>query len=77
LEDNIMTLVDDTWERDSQNTAPDATLSPHPLDRQGGNRNGRFAYNHNTPYFESKDIIAGVFAIAMLILPLTAAATGW
>jgi hypothetical protein len=77
LEDIIMTLVDDTWERESENRAPDATLAPHPFDRQGGHRNGRFAYNHDAPFFEPKDILAGAFATAMLILPLTAAATGW
>jgi hypothetical protein len=72
-----MTLVDDTWERESQNTAPDTLTSPHPLDRSPAHRNGLFSYNHNTPYFESVDIVAGAFAAAMLILPLTAAATGF
>jgi hypothetical protein len=55
-----MTLVDNTWERESLNTAPTA----------------RVHYRRDTAYFEALDIIAAAVATFMLLAPLTVSAYG-
>jgi hypothetical protein len=65
-----MTLVEDTWERESQNAAPSTTLSQD-------TRHARFGFGQNTRSFEALDIVAAVLATAMLLGPLIATTVGW
>jgi hypothetical protein len=67
---HIMTLVEDTWERESQNAAPGTTLSQD-------TRHARSGFGQNTSSFEALDIVAAVLATAMLLGPLTATTVGW
>ena len=57
-----MTLVDNTWERDSLNTAPTA--------------NARVHSRRDTAYFETLDIVAAAVATFMLLAPLAVSAYG-
>jgi hypothetical protein len=67
---HIMTLVEDTWERESQNAAPGTTLNQDM-------RHARSAFGQNTSSFEALDIVAAVLATAMLLGPLMATTVGW
>jgi hypothetical protein len=55
-----MTLADNTWERESLNSAPAA----------------RVHYRRNTAYFEPLDIVAAAVATLMLLAPLAVSAYG-
>jgi hypothetical protein len=76
-----MTLVEDTWERESQNAAPNTTLAHDTADgtlvRENNMRHARSAYGQNTSAFEALDIVAAALATVMLLGPLTAVAVGW
>jgi hypothetical protein len=71
-----MTLVDDARERERQNKSPGSRSRHQILDDQTSNRSMRLIAEHGSSYFEAKDIVAALFAVVMLLAPLTVAAVG-
>ena len=59
---SVTTRIDNTWERESLNTAPTA--------------NTRVTYRRDTAYFEALDIVAAAVATFMLVALLTVSAYG-